>query len=458
MPFKLLSPAAKAGLCKTLMSLACGWLLVACGTSGPYTLALMPAPDVYEPDTIDPFRDANPIASDGHPGMLYATNRLPAPEGDERYYTHERGGAMRIGMGRIELANNETARTWEEAKQIALLKNRTDDYPLQVTAIEEFGIHPRSLSPIAPESLRDGASQGAVDRFNNAINQRLALSRGKDVYIFVHGYKVSFDNPLLVASELWHYLGYNGAFVAYSWPTRESLMSYMADVENARSSARHLRMLLLDLADNPAVERIHVIGYSAGTRLVSRMLADLGQYAYGLEEEEIRARAKLDNVILIGSDVDQGILGGYLLDGALRVPEALTIYQSKGDSALAMSRLLFGQNRAGQTLAVTDVNAPGNRWLLEHQVLRIIDVSDAANADAGNGHGYLRSSPWVSSDILMTLLYDLPPEARGLEQTGGIGIWRFPKNYVERLRGTLRATNPRMFNEPFTTAAASASH
>lgn len=39
--------------------------------------------------------------------------------------------------------------------------------------------------------------------------------------------------PLLVASELWHFLGYNGAFIAYSWPTKFSIWAYVADLENA---------------------------------------------------------------------------------------------------------------------------------------------------------------------------------------------------------------------------------
>ena len=56
-------------------------------------------------------------------------------------------------------------------------------------------------------------------RFVAAINQRLASSASKDVYIYSYGYKVDLENPLLIASELWHFLGYNGAFIAFSWPT-----------------------------------------------------------------------------------------------------------------------------------------------------------------------------------------------------------------------------------------------
>ena len=48
-----------------------------------------------------------------------------------------------------------------------------------------------------------------------------------------------------------------------------------------------------------------------------------------------------------------------------------------------------------------------------------INVTSAEGSTGGNGHAYFRKSPWASSDILMTLAYDLPPVephpiARGL--------------------------------------------
>jgi len=180
-------------------------------------------------------------------------------------------------------------------------------------------------------------SEAACERFTDEIRERLARSDRKHVYVNVHGYKVNFENPVLVASELWHFPGYNGAFVAYSWPTRFSIWAYVSDLENAAI---------------PEVEKIHVIGYSAGTGIVSRMLADLGMYGYSLSGEEIDSRVKLGNVLLIGSDVDRNIMSGYLLDGALRIPDALTLYQSQDDGALNMSKKVFrpdGHQRADDT-------------------------------------------------------------------------------------------------------------
>ncbi|MCF7985059.1 MAG: alpha/beta hydrolase [Thiohalocapsa sp.] len=53
------------------------------------------------------------------------------------------------------------------------------------------------------------------ERFAAALDARLAVAATKDVYIYVHGYKVDYENPVLVAGELWHFLGNDGAFIAY---------------------------------------------------------------------------------------------------------------------------------------------------------------------------------------------------------------------------------------------------
>lgn len=416
--------------------------LVACANKKSNLILLMPAPEVYEAGSIDPFIDNDPISRGVQPGVFYATDRAPAMPDDNKhdYYSDQRGNVLRLGMGRIELGVDESI-SWEEARRISLLKNRTEAYPLQVTSVEEFGPLAQTVRPF-DDGVQRSPEPGR--RFAANINRQLATSEIKDVYIYVHGYKVTFENPLLVASELWHFLGYNGAFIAYAWPSTPKTLAYWSDLEDAANSARGLRSLILFVAKNTTVNKIHVIGYSAGTRVVSRMLADLGMYGYLMEEEEVEERVKLGNVILIGSDVDRAVLAGYLLDGALRIPDALTIYLSSADKALDMSRLVFGKDRVGQLLSGEPVGANAARFFEAHSHLRIIDVTNAEGSDSGNGHSYFRSSPWVSSDVLMTLHYDLAPEDRGLVQTreSGIRLWRFPSDYINRLRNALTKANP----------------
>ena len=406
----------------------------------PNEVFLMPAPGIYEEGKIEPWIDNDPISRGVQPGILYATDRAVAADDDKKYeyYTHERGRVLRLGEAHTKLGVDDTI-TWEEARQITLLKNRTENYPLQVTGIEEFGVLEKTIPPF--DDIHERSPDPGI-RFTEEINERLSRSRTKDVYIYVHGYKVNFENPVLVASELWHFLGYNGAFVAYSWPTKFSVWAYLADLDSAVNSSRNLRSLILFIAQNTDVERIHVIGYSAGTRLVSRMLADLGMYGYSMTEEEVDEAVKLGNVILIGSDIDRNIMGGYLIDGTLRIPESFTLYQSQQDGALNMSKKIFSRERAGQVVNTGPIGPAAQQFLDDHPHLRFIDVTHAEGGLDHGGHSYFRSSPWVSSDILMTLMYNLSPEERGLVMREDIPLWDFPEDYVERLREALAKANP----------------
>ncbi len=152
----------------------------------------------------------------------------------------------------------------------------------------------------------------------------------------------------------------------------------------------------------------------------------------GKTKSEIQAELKIGNTILISSDFDGAVFAGYALEGLLNVPATLTLYASAKDEALGYSNWLFSRTRLGQIEASLSNDA--KEFLFHFDNLYPIDVSQAPGTDLGDGHQYFRQSPWVSSDILSTLLYDLRPSERGLVSNNGSPIWEFPENYVEKLR------------------------
>jgi len=91
----------------------------------------------------------------------------------------------------------------------------------------EFGLLESTVpwSFVGPNEVTPELLDGD-EEFARAINDKLASSERKHVYIYVHGYKVVFENPILVATELWHFLGYDGVFISYAWPAtpNDSLM------------------------------------------------------------------------------------------------------------------------------------------------------------------------------------------------------------------------------------------
>jgi esterase/lipase superfamily enzyme len=426
-----------------ILAAACLW---SCAGQSPFEINIMPAPEVYGEGSIDPFADATPIDDLPYDGILYATDRQPATQDDkEKYYLNDRGNYLRLGRAGVELADADI--TWEEARQISLLKNRGQDYPIKVKEVEEYGPLDRTAPPFrAPDELGDDPHAPAA-QFAAAVNTKLALSKRKHVYIYVHGYKVVFENPVLVAMELWHFLGYDGVFVAYAWPSTPSRWAYLKDTETAAGFARNLRIFLEYLAEETDAEEIHVVGYSAGTRLVSRAFEQLALIHTESTPAEIYEELRIGNMILVGSDVDRQIFGSYIADGLLEVPRHLTVYMSEKDKALSASRFLTRRERLGEMWKEHPAHL--DDYLNEREAdVSIINVTQAEGGTAGNGHGYFRNSPWASSDVLMSLMYDLSPGDRGLVRVDNSFVWSFPPDYIQRLRNALAKANPQFKAQP----------
>ena len=426
---------------KSISLVVCSTAILLAGCTGNplHQLDLMPAPSAYgqaealfgESDTPDT------LAGSGALDMLYATNRAPAAAGDdedERYYSGERGYLVRLGSADITFGDSDI--TWDEARRISLLKNRPGSFPLEVRDVHESGILASSVSAFTPAEIAASVDDGPSREFVREVENRLARSSVKDIFIYVNGYKVNFENPLLVASEMWHFLGYEGAFIAFSWPSTPARLAYMKDIETARVSAWGLRKFLEFLASETSAERIHIVGYSAGTRVVLTALYEMALIHQHETQSEVSSTTRLGNVILVGSDVDTGTFASYVIDGLLRVQDRLTLYTSPSDQALHVSQKIFAHRRLGQILPGT-LDERMRQFADSSSRLALIDVADADNFDDGNGHAYFRKSPWVSSDILMTLRYGLTPAERGLEQRDDSPVWRFPVDYLTRFETAL---------------------
>ena len=421
-------------------------VLFGCAGTPLDQIDLMPAPDVYGNGMLNPLPEEDPFAKMPYKGMLYATDRSPATSEDpEKYYVNDRGQVVRLGLAQVELG--EKRFTWEEARRISMLKTRTEKYPIRVTSVDEWGIM-ESTVPfwIDVELENDGSPPpDATERYARTINAKLAQSEQKDVYIYVHGYKVVYENPILVAAELWHFLGYDGAFIAYAWPSTPSKFAYIKDSDTSAGYSRNFRLLLELLAEKTDAERIHVVGYSNGTRLVTRAMEQLALIHRGKTADEIYEKLRIHNVILVGSDLDRGVFNAYLADGLLDVSKHLTIYMSKHDKALGVSQFLTRRQRVGQMFGGKggEMTQSGRRALVEYRdEISLINVTDAEGAGTGNGHGYFRNSPWASSDVLMTLTYGLTPEQRGLIEQDDLPIYTFPPDYISRLWEAIEAVDP----------------
>lgn len=421
--------------------------LAACTSAPPIDqVELMPAPDVYGDGLINPLPEYNPMDKIPYDGILFATDRKPASAGDEeKYYGNDRGRLLRVGVAQVKFGDMQFE--WEKAREFSMLRSRTQKYPIKITDVNEWGILGSSVPFWYDMELDTGGNSppDATEKFADVINAQMRQSGRKDVYIYVHGYKVVYENPVLVSTELWHFLGYKGAFIAYAWPSTPSAFAYIKDSDTSAGFARNFRLLLEFVAEHTDAENVHIIGYSNGTRLVARALEQLALKYHDEEREQILDRLRIRNAILVGSDIDRGVFDSYLSDGLLNVSDHMSIYMSEHDKALGLSQYLTRRERLGQMFGADDPEITKSDRLAMKQYqdrLSIINVSDAEGADSDNGHGYFRNSPWASSDVLMTLYYGLTPKQRGLVDQNDLPVYTFPADYIERLWDAIEDVDP----------------
>lgn len=421
-------------------------ILVGCASSPVDRIDLMPAPDVYGDGLLNPLPETNPFDRIPYDGILFATDRAPASSEDrEKYYLNERGQVVRLGLAEIEFGKREF--TWQFARQVSLLKARTEEFPVKISSVEEWGTMGSTIPYWFDRDLiTEDDLPEASQKFADAINAQFAASEKKHIYIYVHGYKVTYENPILVSAELWHFLGYEGAFIAYAWPSTPSKFAYIKDSDTSGGFARNFRLLLEFVAENTDVEEIHVIAYSNGTRLVTRAMEQLALKYQGRSPDEIWERLHLQHVILVGSDLDRAVFGSYMADGLLNVARHTSVYMSRHDKALGVSQFLTRRQRLGQLWGGKggEIEPLARQALVDYRdQISFINVSDAEASDQGNGHGYFRSSPWVSSDVLMTMYYGLKPDERGLAEQDDVPVFTFPPDYINRLWDSIEDVDPK---------------
>lgn len=403
--------------------------LTACGEAVYDTIKVMPPPAVYIDGEVDPFPKVTRQTYQEQSRLFYVTDRRPATEDErQKFYANERGLAVRAGEVRV-LAD-PPYRDWDEVRAISISQNKSRQRVLRVSEVEEFGFLPVDQISLVPLQGSESENAATGERFANALNSKLANSIQKDIFIYVHGYNVGFDYPVLASKELQHYLGYRGAFVTYAWPATPNRLAYFKDLETADSTRKNLRETILFLSRNTRAENIHIIGYSAGSRLAFEAVYDLVlQYPPGSA-----GAPRLGKLILIGSDIDRSYFAQALDDGVLRSTDELMVYMSSADSALRMSSLVLGQERLGQVfIADGEREKTIDRNLRELDNLVMIDVTDAEGSSFGNGHSYFRSSPWASSDMFVSLIYGIDPAGRGLQRTADSALWTFPDDYPQRV-------------------------
>ena len=116
------------------------------------------------------------------------------------------------------------------------------------------------------ESLANVESTAlSTDEFLAGVNDQLERSRQRDLLLFVHGFNVRFDAAVTRAAQLGRDISFNGAIVAYCWPTQGGVLSYDEDEPINAASVEPFTEFLHTLRSGiPASTKMQIVVHSMG--------------------------------------------------------------------------------------------------------------------------------------------------------------------------------------------------
>jgi esterase/lipase superfamily enzyme len=309
--------------------------------------------------------------------VLYATDRRPETvDGVLAGFAGDRG-ELAYGIVRVCVPDDHRLGALEKPRK----------WRLQFRARPERDVAVGSLSPLT------------ADEFVKAAAGLAAGATGGDTLVFIHGYRVSFEDAARRAAQLAYDLQFPGLPMLYSWPSEARASRYAVDEDNARWSLPHFREFLRLLRDEVG-GLVHVIAHSMGNRMLAEALGagpSLGQVAQ--DAEGAVGAGGLGHVVFAAPDVDASVFTDLARSFAWGSGR-FTLYASSKDQALRLSRRLKKYPRAGQS----------GKGIV---VVAGVDTIDATALDTGlMSHSYYGDNTSIVADIYAIIRQGHPPDQR----------------------------------------------
>ena len=293
-------------------------------------------------------------------GVMLSLETLRLSQTTDVIYGSQRSASGGLELGTVIVSipaqNHEIARI----ELPSLLKGEVFPDPTRHFAIH--GVH-----PVAREGYFD------------ALRQAVEASPGREACVFVHGYNNTFAYAAMRLAQIVYDVGFEGAPILYSWPSKGAVALYTHDKENADWSAGNLAGFLGDLREQSGAEHIHLLAHSMGSRVLSTAMM---QAVPATPEGE---EAIFSELILAAPDLDADTFERFIAPELLKRTRRVTLYASERDEALLASVQVNGQRRAGMA---------GDGIVL----VAGMDTVDVTNV--AGGHAYIADSGRVLTDLV----------------------------------------------------------
>jgi len=231
------------------------------------------------------------------------------------------------------------------------------------------------------------------EAFYRQLRDTVAAAPRAEVFVFVHGYNVTFEGAARRTAQIAYDVQFAGAPIFFSWPSQGGLLKYTVDENNVEWAVPHLKQLLLDVVRRSGAKNVNLIAHSMGNRALGAALREL--------RRELDTESALFNqIILAAPDIDAEIFCRDVAPTLSSASKRVTLYASSNDQALVASKRVHGYARAGDSGGDLVV-VPG---------VETIDVSVLNTSLLG--HSYYGTSNPVLLDIRQLMELALPAAKR----------------------------------------------
>jgi len=298
--------------------------------------------------------------------VFYGTNRKPTGSEKPSQWYGCNDGPLQLGMCEVTIPlTHEVAKL--ESPTWHTISHRRD--PTRYVLLRE---------------IRPQIQEEFCETLRNTVN----ASESKHALVFVHGYRVSFEDAARRTAQLADDLGIEIPLF-FSWPTRVKLLGYEADATMAVRAKPELLCFLDLIAEHSKAEVIHLIAHSMGALALSEAVVEY------LATRTCGQKPAFREIILAAPDIDEKVFRNDIVPKIVSKGSHLTLYASRRDYALLCSRgLRFGLSRAGMVV--------GGKPVVVMDGVETIDVS-AVNTEFAlgllQGHSYVGDRSPVVQDI-----------------------------------------------------------
>lgn len=414
---------------RRLLAALAAVLLAGCAPIVPH---LTPSPAIIKDPRIDFERNLQPALKSTQLPVFFATTRQ-ATDGPEHFGNAQADGVT-LGIATVRLG--ESGWTWPQLVASDLASSVDEPRPGAVELVQALG------------QAGSGDTLTEADRdFIASIDAQVARSPNRSLVLYVHGYRVTFDEVAVQMGSFAHYLG-QGATVTFQWPTGTRFWNYVTDCPQARQSIPQIARLVALLSRTQA-RQVNLLAYSCGSPLLASALAQLRAQHAELDPAALQKRFRIGNVIFAASDVDLKTFAREHVKPALDLSQQVIVYFSRADRALGFPSLIAGASRLGapELEDLQELSPKELAVMAENPRFQAVDVTDVRGAhEMGGmkGHGYWYANEVISTDVMLSLRYPIPPGQRCLKNKATTRVWSIPEDYVDCVATRLLQVYPQL--------------